>query len=119
MLSFLPPVVSIIPDTMVGSTESSGLAGLCREDDVEHFIQNILSWGERSWELSSVSTDQTPSYEEHTDGQTYQNESEVPICSDLSIAPEDIKSGVWLTDANVFRIRATSHGAKQKEWHKR
>ncbi|KAJ5357832.1 hypothetical protein N7541_004990 [Penicillium brevicompactum] len=104
---------------MVGSTESSGLAGLCREDDVEHFIQNILSWGERSWELSSASTDQTPSYEEHTDGQTYQNESEVPICSDLSIAPEDIKSGVRLTDANVFRIRATSHGAKQKEWHKR
>lgn len=75
---------------MVGSTESSGLAGLCREGDVDHFIQNILSWGETSWQHSSVSTDNTSSYDDHTDGQTYQNESEVPICSDLSIAPEDI-----------------------------
>ncbi|CAI7669935.1 unnamed protein product [Penicillium bialowiezense] len=83
---------------MPKNTENSQLGSLFREEDVGHFL-------ELSVDPPSSSMESASSYEDHTDGQTYRYEDEAPICSDLTIAPKDIKKGVKLPDVTVFRIR--------------
>ncbi|KAJ5352909.1 hypothetical protein N7452_001883 [Penicillium brevicompactum] len=91
-------------------------SGLCSFGESVSFLKDILQWGKNSVEnfKRSKTVHATPYEEFNPDDET--TESKVAICSDLDIPIEEIKDGVRLSDANVFRIRTTKHGVKQKEW---